>query len=108
MELCLEPGDQVLVLKKGIRGKQKISDHWENTPYQIMSRMGGLSHVEIMHTRKGLCKNISPASELAFPNWMWRSSKRGKQQKLWVQKAPSQMTASTQQMKSKRVKDLSP
>ena len=27
------PGDRVLVQKKGVQGKQKIGDIWENNPY---------------------------------------------------------------------------
>ena len=38
----MEQGKIFLVHQKRIRGKQKISDCWENTPYKIVSGMGKL------------------------------------------------------------------
>ena len=34
----LEPGDYVLVWKKGFTGKHKIADRWEIHPYQVISK----------------------------------------------------------------------
>ena len=34
----LEPGDYVLVRRKGFTGKHKIADHWEVHPYQVISQ----------------------------------------------------------------------
>ena len=32
----LEPGDLVLVRKKGFQEKHKITDHWEEDPYEVI------------------------------------------------------------------------
>ena len=34
----IEPGDHVLVRRKGFTGKHKIADHWELQPYQVISQ----------------------------------------------------------------------
>ena len=31
----LEPGDRVLVRNIGLKGKQKLADHWEHSPYIV-------------------------------------------------------------------------
>ena len=36
--LKLEPGDYVLVAKKGFTGKHKIVDRWELHPYSVISK----------------------------------------------------------------------
>ena len=39
----LEPGDLVLVWKKGFQEKHKITDHWEKDPYEVIKqRQDGL------------------------------------------------------------------
>ena len=39
----LEPGDLVLVRKKGFQEKHKIADHWEKDPYEVVKqRQDGL------------------------------------------------------------------
>ena len=35
---ALEPGDRVLVKNVGIRGKHKIADRWEQSPYVVLSQ----------------------------------------------------------------------
>ena len=34
----LKPGDLVLVRQKGFKGKHKIQDKWENTPYKVVEQ----------------------------------------------------------------------
>ena len=34
----LEPGDLVLVRKKGFQEKHKIADHWEKDPYEVVKQ----------------------------------------------------------------------
>ena len=34
----LEPGDLILVRKKGFQEKHKIADHWENNPYEVVKQ----------------------------------------------------------------------
>ena len=54
----LEPGDLVLVRKKGFQEKHKIADHWEKDPYEVIEqRQDGLpvfvvannGHEQILH-----------------------------------------------------------
>ena len=35
----LKPGDLVLVRQKTFKGKHRIQDRWENTPYHILERI---------------------------------------------------------------------
>lgn len=36
---CLSPGDGVLIHSLGLKGKQKLADHWSATPYVVESQM---------------------------------------------------------------------
>lgn len=35
----LVPGNKVLVLQKGFKGKHKIADRWENVPYVVVEQL---------------------------------------------------------------------
>ena len=41
----LEPGYLVLVRQKAFKGKNEISDRWENTPYHVIQCIGG--HLQV-------------------------------------------------------------
>ena len=63
----LEPRDLVLVRHKAIKGKQKISDHWEKTPYKVVRRMGKLPVYKVQVKGDTLAKRKVLHRNLLFP-----------------------------------------
>ena len=52
MSSKLEPGDLVLVWKKGFQEKHEITDHWEKDPYEVIKqRQDGLPVFAVANNR---------------------------------------------------------
>ena len=63
---ALEPGDLVLVRQKAFKGKHKIQDRWENTPYYVIEKVK--DDVPVYKIQKeGECKTKTLHRNLLFP-----------------------------------------
>ena len=63
----LKTGDLVLVHQKGFKGKHKIQDKWENTPYKVVEQKNSSLPVFLVENTENPCKTRVLHRNMLFP-----------------------------------------